>query len=257
MTVSSNARSTASVLGANIDAMTWDTALTRILGWAHARESRYVAICNAHVVVTASGDADYRKVINAADMATPDGAPVAWMLRQQGFAEQPRINGPDLMWRLCERAANENLLVYFYGSTEATLLQLNARLKQDFPKLLVAVESPPFRELTAQEDAAAVARINASGAGLVFVGLGCPKQERWMAGHHGRIQAVMLGVGAAFEFHAGTVARAPAWMRNNGLEWLHRLISEPRRLWRRYLYTNTLFVFGAIKQLTMMVWNRK
>jgi len=237
------------VLGAKIDALSWDVAMDRLLGWAHARESRYVTICNVHVVVSASRDAAYRDIINGSDMATPDGAPVAWMLRRQGFAGQPRISGPDLMWALCERAASEYLPVVCYGSTEATLALLETRLQAAFPALRMTMESPPFRALTAEEDAAAVDRINTSGAGIVFVGLGCPKQERWMAEHRGRVNAVMIGVGAAFDFHAGTVQRAPAWMRDNGLEWLHRLLSEPGRLWKRYLVTNTLFILGAARQL--------
>ena len=242
-------RKTGQVLGAQIDVVTWDGALDRLLGWAHARDSRYVTICNVHVVVSASRDPAYREIINASDMATPDGAPVAWMLRQQGFVDQSRISGPDLMWALCERAAQENLPIYCYGSTAATLGLLEARLRAAFPALLMTMESPPFRVLTAEEDAAAVERINTSGAGFVFVGLGCPKQERWMAEHRGRVNAVMIGVGAAFDFHAGTVQRAPAWMRDNGLEWLHRLASEPGRLWKRYLVTNTLFIVGAARQL--------
>jgi N-acetylglucosaminyldiphosphoundecaprenol N-acetyl-beta-D-mannosaminyltransferase len=243
------ARITGNVLGAHIDALSWDAALDRLMDWAHGRESRYVTICNVHVVVSASQDAAYRAIINGSDMATPDGAPVAWMLRRQWFASQPRISGPDVMWALCERCTQENVSVYCYGSTEATLGLLQTRLRAAFPVLKIAAESPPFRTLTAEEDAAAVARINDSGAGIVFVGLGCPKQERWMAEHRGRVNAVMIGVGAAFDFHAGTVQRAPAWMRNNGLEWLHRLLSEPRRLWKRYLVTNTLFIVGAARQL--------
>lgn len=253
-----NVRSTGNVLGAQIDVMSWDTAMERLLGWAHANESRYVTICNVHVVVSASRDAAYQGIINRSDMATPDGAPVAWMLRKQGFSSQARISGPDLMWALCERAAMENLPVYFYGSTEATLALLEKRLLAAFPRLQMTMESPPFRTLTVEEDAAGVERINSSGAGIVFVGLGCPKQERWMADHRERValdasplrvKAVMIGVGAAFDFHAGTVQRAPAWMRDNGLEWLHRLASEPGRLWKRYLVTNTLFILGAARQL--------
>ena len=242
-------RTTGMVLGAQIDALSWDAAISRLLGWARARESRYVTICNVHVVVSASRDAAYRDIINGSDMATPDGAPVAWMLRRQGFANQPRISGPDLMWALCEQAARDYLPIYCYGSSEATLALLKRRLRAAFPALRVRMESPPFRALTADEDRAAVDRINTSGAGIVFVGLGCPKQERWMAEHRGRIDAVMIGVGAAFDFHAGTVRRAPAWMRDNGLEWLHRLLSEPGRLWKRYLVTNTLFILGAVRQL--------
>lgn len=244
-------RTTGNVLGAKIDALSWDAALTRLLDWARARESRYVTICNVHVVVSASRDAAYRDIIDGSDMATPDGAPVAWMLRRLGFAGQPRISGPDLMWALCERAANEYLPIYCYGSTEATLTLLEGRLRKAFPALRMRMESPPFRTLTAKEDNAAVDRINTSGAGFVFVGLGCPKQEHWMAEHRGRVNAVMIGVGAAFDFHAGTVRRAPAWMRNSGLEWLHRLLSEPGRLWKRYLVTNTLFVLGAARQLLL------
>ena len=243
-------RQTGRVLGVRIDALTWDEALSKLLDWARERQSRYVAISNVHVVVSASRDVAYRQVIDGADMATPDGEPVAWMLRRMGYAGQPRISGPDLMTALCERCGDAGLSVYFYGSTEATLTGLEARLRDAFPGLVIAgMASPPFRALTVEEDAAAVARMNDSGAGIVFVGLGCPKQEYWMAAHRGRVNAVMIGVGAAFDFHAGMVKRAPLWMREHGLEWLHRLASEPRRLWKRYLVTNTLFVLGAVRQL--------
>jgi N-acetylglucosaminyldiphosphoundecaprenol N-acetyl-beta-D-mannosaminyltransferase len=238
------------VLGSKIDAVSWGEAIERLLGWGHGRESRYVTICNVHVVVTASRDPAYHKVIDGADMATPDGAPVAWMLRRMGFAHQPRISGPDLMWELCERAASENMPVYFYGSTERTLAALAERLEKVFPTLRIAgMESPPFRPSTEEEDMATVERINESSARFVFVALGCPKQERWMSVHRDKINAVMIGVGAAFDFHAGAVKRAPPWMQRIGLEWLHRLASEPRRLWWRYLITNTLFVVGASRQL--------
>lgn len=242
-------RKTGQVLGVPIDVLTRVEAKDRLMEWARLQESAYVTICNVHVVVTASRDPGYRAVISGSDMATPDGAPVAWMLRRLGFRNQPRISGPDLMWTLCERCVQERMPVFFYGSTDATLSLLKQKLNGAFPYLKIAMESPPFRTLSGEEDAAAVDRINASGAGFVFIGLGCPKQERWMAEHRGKINAVMIGVGAAFDFHAGTVRRAPAWMRNNGLEWLHRLVSEPRRLWKRYLVTNTLFLFGVVRQL--------
>lgn len=242
-------RNSGRVLGAEIDALTLDAASSRVLAWAQAHESRYVVLANAHVVVTATHEAGFGVVVNAADMATPDGAPVAWVMRHHGHLGQPRVSGPDLMWALLGRCAAEGAGVYCYGSTSQTLELLRQKIVAAFPAIrLAGMESPPFRPLSAEEDAAAVARINQSGAGVVFVGLGCPKQEFWMAEHRGRINAVMLGVGAAFDFHAGTVSRAPAWMRNHGLEWLHRLISEPRRLWKRYLVTNTLFVLGAARQ---------
>lgn len=245
-------KQTLRVLSAPIDTVTWDAALQRIQHWAARRESRYVCICNAHSVVTAGQDAAFGRVVREADMATPDGAPVAWMLRKLGAAQQQRINGPDLMWRYCEQAAQRGESIYLYGGTHTTLALLQKRLAQEFPGLRVAgAYSPPFRALSAEEDAAAVAAINASGAGTVWVSLGCPKQELWMASHRGQVNAVMVGVGAAFDYHAGTIVRAPKWMQHAGLEWLHRLASEPRRLWRRYLVTNTLFILGALKQLVL------
>ena len=240
------------VLGVPVDVISFTGAQDRLLAWGHARESRYVVLANVHVVVTASTEPDFGAVVAAADMATPDGAPVAWMLRKLGHAGQGRVSGPDLTWALLGRCEAENLPVYFFGSSRETLGLLAQRIVAAFPQLnVVGFEAPPFRPITAEEDAESVERINTSGAGLVFVGLGCPKQEHWMLAHRGRINAVMLGVGAAFDFHAGTVSRAPVWMRDNGLEWLHRLASEPRRLWKRYLVTNTLFVLGAAKQLLL------
>lgn len=243
-------RQTQRVLGVPVDAVRFSAALDRVMTWGHARTSRYVVLANVHVVVTASREPAFGAVVAAADLAAPDGAPVAWMLGKLGRATQERVSGPDLTWALLERCAAEALPVYFFGSTRETLARLIERVNAAFPALLVAgFEAPPFRPMTAQEDDEAVARINHSGAGLVFVGLGCPKQEHWMQAHRGQVQAVMLGVGAAFDFHAGTVSRAPTWMREHGLEWLHRLLSEPRRLWRRYLVTNTLFLWGAARQL--------
>ena len=243
-------RNPLAVLGVPVDALTFEQAQTRVMAWGHAHESRYVVLANVHVVVTASQEPDFGAAVAAADLATPDGAPVAWMLGKLRGTPQGRVSGPDLTMALLDRCAAEGLPVYFFGSSEATLKALETNLKIAIPNLnVMGFESPPFRPLTPQEDAEVVARINASGAGLVFVGLGCPKHEFWMQAHRGQINAVMLGVGAAFDFHAGTVARAPLWMRDNGLEWLHRLASEPRRLWKRYLVTNTLFVWGAVRQL--------
>lgn len=244
-------RLTAKVLSAPIDILSWETALDRIEGWAAQRHSRYVCICNAHSVVTAQQDDEFGQVIAGADMATPDGAPVAHMLRRVGYPEQQRINGPDLMWRYCARAAQTGSSVYLYGGTPETLAILQQKLVATFPALRIAgAYAPPFRPATVEEDADDVARINASGANTVWVSLGCPKQELWMAAHRGRVRAVMIGVGAAFDYHAGTLKRAPLWMQRRGLEWFYRLCTEPRRLWRRYLFTNSAFLFGAIKQLS-------
>lgn len=243
-------RRTGDVIGSAIDVLGWDEALARLLAWSRERTSRVVCICNVHSVVTARQDPAFAAVLRQAELCTPDGAPVAWMLRRLGHAGQPRINGPDLMWRYCERAAAAGEAIYLYGGTDETLQLLQQRLRAAFPGLRIAgAHSPPFRALTPEEDAAVVAAINASGAGTVWVSLGCPKQELWMQAHRGRVQAVMLGVGAAFDYHAGTIRRAPVWAQRAGLEWLHRLLSEPRRLWKRYLVTNTLFVFAAARQL--------
>ena len=244
------ARRTMPVLGTPIDVGSAPALLERIAGWAAARESRYVCICNAHSIVTAMQDAVFAEALGRADMATADGTPVAWMLRRQGAADQQRVSGPDLMLDYFDHAARVGESVFLYGSTPATLSTLQARLLQHWPTLRIAgAISPPFRPLTADEDAADVERINASGANTVWVSLGCPKQELWMAAHRSQVKAVMLGVGAAFDFHAGNVTRAPAWMRRYGLEWLHRLLQEPRRLWRRYFYTNSAFILYAAKQL--------
>lgn len=245
-------RRLAKVLGVSIDVIDWETALNRIHTWATNHESRYVCISNVHSVVSAGSNIIFSQALANADMVTPDGAPVAWMLNRLGFVGQQRINGPDLMWKYCELAASRSESIYLYGSSLSTLATLQVRLTQAFPGLKIAgAYSPPFRELTVEEDCEVISNINASGASSVWVSLGCPKQELWMANHYGSVNAVMIGVGAAFDYHAGTICRAPKWMQNAGLEWLYRLASEPRRLWRRYLVTNTIFIILATKQLIL------
>lgn len=237
------------VIGSPIDAIDWAGALSTLQRWADAHDSRVVCICNVHSVVTARQEPDFGAILREADLATPDGAPVAWLMRALGRTGQPRINGPDLMWRYCEQAARHGDGIYLYGGAPQTLELLQRRLQEAFPGLRIAgAHAPPFRALTPEEDAAVVDDIVRSGAGTVWVSLGCPKQERWMAAHRGRVPAVMVGVGAAFDYHAGTIQRAPLWMQRHGLEWLHRLASEPRRLWRRYLGTNSRFVVAALGQ---------
>jgi N-acetylglucosaminyldiphosphoundecaprenol N-acetyl-beta-D-mannosaminyltransferase len=245
-------RQGAYVLDSHIDAIGWGEVIPRIAAWAGERQSRFVTLCNVHSVVTASQDAGFNKVIAQADLALPDGAPVAWALRREGFPGQQRINGPDLMWRYLATAETMGQSVFFYGSSQNTLDRLASRIKAAYPRLKIAgMVSPPFRDLSAEEDQADVDMINASGANVVFVGLGCPKQEAWMASHRGRIKGVMLGVGAAFDYHAGTIQRAPVWMQKTGLEWLHRLASEPRRLAKRYAVTNSVFVYRMAKSMLL------
>jgi N-acetylglucosaminyldiphosphoundecaprenol N-acetyl-beta-D-mannosaminyltransferase len=238
------------VIGAPIDAVYWGGAVATLLRWAAARESRYVCACNVHSVVTAQRDEALAAAVRGADMAVPDGAPVAWLMRKSGVDAQQRVSGPDLMWRYFAAAALYREAIFLLGGAPETLALLRRRIEQTFPGLRIAgAHSPPFRPLSEEEDAAMVRMLNDSGATTVWVALGCPKQEVWMSEHRGRVRAVMVGVGAAFGFHAGVVRRAPAWMQRLSLEWLHRLLSEPRRLWKRYLTTNTIFILAAMRQL--------
>lgn len=240
------------VLEAFIDALTWEEAIGRITAWGAVHESRYVCICNVHSAVTTTRDVEFKIAVNNADMSTPDGAPIAWALRRLGHPSQERINGPDLMMKYLAEAERLDQVVFFYGSTQETLARLRTALAKQFPLLRVGgTYSPPFRPLSREEDEAVVDMINDSGAHVVFVGLGCPKQEKWMADHKGRVNAVMIGVGAAFDYHSGVLRRAPLWWQHNGLEWLYRLGSEPRRLFKRYMVTNTLFVFGFLRQVVV------
>jgi len=235
-----------SVLGVPVCILSWVDAVDYIFCWALRRESRIVCVCDVHSVVTARRNLAHAAAIQGADLVTPDGAPVAWMLRRRGHRDQERISGPDLMWTCCERASQDGTAMFLYGGTATALRSLERRLRTEFPGInVVGALSPPFRDPSAEEDAAIVDMINRSGAGIVWVGLGCPKQEAWMRAHHGRVNAVMVGVGAAFDFHAGVVERAPLWMRRNGLEWLHRLFQDPRRLAKRYLIGNSLFIVAV------------
>jgi N-acetylglucosaminyldiphosphoundecaprenol N-acetyl-beta-D-mannosaminyltransferase len=242
------------VMGAFIDTLSWDQVTAKIIAWGAAHESRYVCACNVHSVVTTTSDPELRAAVNGSDMTTPDGAPIAWACRHLGYPLQERISGPDLMWRYLREAERLGQSVYFYGSTENSLSKLQGALTANFPDLKIAgMKSPKFGALSESEDEADIQAINATGANVLFVGLGCPKQEKWMASHRGRVQSVMIGVGAAFDFHSGTIKRSPMWMQHLGLEWLHRLLSEPRRLFKRYLTTNTRFVIGISHQLASKI----
>ncbi len=237
------------VLGVPIATLSQQQAVERISAWAQARQSRTVVACNTHSLVTAARNPGFMAALRRADLALPDGAPVAWMLRLGGAIAQARVAGPDLMEDYCALAAGRGEALFLLGSTPATLDLLRQKLLERWPGLRIAgAVSPPFRRLTAAEDRQIVDCINASGAATVWVGLGCPKQERWIDAHRGAVRAVMVGVGAAFDFHAGRLARAPAWMRRNGLEWLYRWAQEPRRLSARYACGNSAFVLLAIRQ---------
>lgn len=239
-----------SILGIRVDATDYTDATDRIIGWAKSGESRYVCVTNVHVVMEAHDNNDFFRMVNDADLVTPDGMPLVWALRWLGVCDATRVDGSTLTFHVCAAAAQAGVPVGLYGATDEALAAFTAFARREFPGIqIVAALSPPFRPLTAEEDAADVAQLARSGARIVLVSLGCPKQERWIAEHKGRVPAVMLGIGAALDFHAGRVARAPRWMQRAGLEWLFRLMMEPRRLWRRYARHNPRFIWLFLRQL--------
>jgi len=241
------------LFGAMISATDYEQAEELIIEAARRKMAAVVSHLPVHSIVTAWRDESYRRSINAFEIAAPDGQPVRWALnRIHGLRLRDRVYGPELMLRLCRRAAREGIGIYLYGSTHEVLRRLERNLCAMCPGLIIAgTESPPFGQMTEEEDAAAVRRINASGAGIVFIGLGCPKQDFYASAHRHSIRAVQVCVGAAFDFHAGTKPMAPRWMQRAGLEWLFRLISEPRRLWRRYAVNNTLFLLLLARRLLL------
>lgn len=238
------------ILGVRVDALDYSSAVQQICDWTRTAQSRYVCLANVHMLMEARDSPEIATIVNSADLVTPDGMPLVWMLRLKGYRTQERVYGPTLMLCVVEAAARENLPVGFYGGTPEVLEALVKKVRMRNSELRAAYSfSPPFRELSEAEDEEITAAINASGVRILFVGLGCPKQEKWMAAHRGRIHAVMLGVGAAFDFHAGAKPQAPLILQRLGLEWLFRLLHEPRRLWRRYLYHNPRFVVLALAEL--------
>lgn len=238
------------VLGMRVHGTTYENAASQVLAWGRSAEPRYVCVANVHMTMETVDSPDLRGIVNKADLVVPDGMPLVWGLRLLGVRGATRVRGPDLVPIICSLAALQGIPVGFCGGRREVLEQLVANVTARYPGLRVAfAESLPFYPLTAEEDEGLVKRLGTSGVRILFVGLGCPKQERWMADHKGNVKVVMLGVGAAFDFLAGSKAQAPRWMQNVGLEWLFRLISEPRRLWRRYLYRNPRFIALFIRQL--------
>jgi len=218
--------------------------------WAEERrgagrsDARYICVTSVHGVIMAKDDPEIANIINQADIATPDGIPVVWALRSFGSRGQQRVYGPTLMLELCRSAAENGHRIFLYGGRADTLPLLEARLLQRFPHLIVAGRySPPFRPLTPNEDERVQAMIREADADIVFVGISTPKQEKWMYEYRHCFPGVtLIGVGAAFDFHAGRTRQAPGWMQRNGLEWLFRLGAEPRRLWKRYILITPRFL---------------
>lgn len=250
-------RKTQRILESQVDITCYTDACDRIQVLAESQTSSYIIAANVHVVMTGFWQPEYQKVINDAALVTPDGMPLVWVMRQLGSDHQARVYGPDLMLAWCERAAEKDLSIYLYGGTEEMLKKLTQKLSEQFPALKIAGSySPPFRPLTPEEEQQDCDRINASGASVIFVALGCPKQEQWMARQQGKINAVMIGVGAAFSFHSGEVKQSPRWMMQLGLEWFYRFCVEPRRLWRRYLINNPMFILLVSQQLLKRKFQR-
>ena len=238
------------ILGMRVDRTSYQHASSVVCKWACDRSSRYVCLATVTQVMEAHDSPEFLRAMNEADLVTPDGMPLVWGLRLQGCRGATRVYGPDLTSVLLSMAAANEIPVGFYGGSAETLGRLRAALVARFPGLQIPYcFSPPFRALSNEEDDCVVAQINRSGAKIVFVGLGSPKQDRWTAAHRGHIQAVMIGVGAAFDFLAGTKPQAPRWMMRIGLEWFFRLLTEPRRLWKRYLKHNPRFVLLFALQL--------
>lgn len=243
------------ILGVNIAITNMQDTVKLIVEQIDELQGNFICLSNVHTTVMSQKDEEYRNIQNSAFLALPDGSPLSLVQRLRGYRMAEQVAGPDLMAELWKATENTEISHYFYGSTPETIEALEKNLKKEYPGIKIAgMEAPPFRPLTEVEDAEAVARINQSGAAIVWVGLGAPKQEKWMYEHRGKVNALMLGVGAGFDFHAGTVKRAPAWMRKHYLEWLYRLIQDPKRLWKRYVQTNGKFLLISVKDA--FVWKK-
>ena len=239
-----NANNTSNILGVNISVTNMESTIADIAENLEKWRGEYVCISNVHTTVMAHDDEKYREVQNEAIMALPDGGPLSSYSRSTGKSDARRVTGPDLMKELLKRSGEHGWSHFFYGSSEKTLLMLKEKIEKDYPGAKIAgMISPPFREISPEEDEEFVSKINESKPDFVWVGLGAPKQEIWMNAHKGRINAIMFGVGAAFDYESGNLKRAPKWMQKCNLEWLYRLMQEPRRLFKRYFITNLKFLW--------------
>lgn len=230
------------ILGTDIAVTDMEETVARIEKDIEYLRGQYICIANVHTTVMAYENKDYWKVQHDAAICLPDGKPLSVYSRKHGFPEAKRVTGPDLMGELFSR--ENGLRHYFYGGSPETVETLAVKLRERYPKMQIAgMVSPPFRELTEEEDTREIAKMNESGADIVWVGLGAPKQENWMYRHKGKVNAVMIGVGAGFDYHAGTIKRAPMWMQKASLEWLYRLLQDPKRLFGRYFRTNLKYLW--------------
>jgi N-acetylglucosaminyldiphosphoundecaprenol N-acetyl-beta-D-mannosaminyltransferase len=238
------------VLGMRIHATSYKRATRQILEWARAGVGRSVVCATVHMVMECFDRPEFQRQINSADMVTSDGMPLVWALRRLGVSGAERVYGPGLTEILLEHSEREGIRIGFLGGTPETLTLLSAKVRGRYPALAVGFSfSPPFRPLSPEEDRALLEQIRSSGVQILFAGLGCPKQEDWVIRHRPDLRCVMVAVGAAFDFLAGTKRQAPRWMQASGLEWVFRLANEPGRLWRRYLLANPRFIWHFAGQL--------
>jgi len=238
-------------LNVGVSATTYEEITNCIILAAKMNISALVTALPVHGVVTANSDTDFLSKLNDFNIVAPDGQPVRWALNYLYDARlKDRVYGPEMMLRLCKKAAEEGVGIYLYGSYPHVVENLKNRLLNNYPGLHIAgCESPPFRPLTKEEDQETITRINNSGAALIFIGLGCPRQDIFAYTHRDRIRGIMICVGAAFDFHSGNKKMAPGWMQRHGLEWFFRLMQEPKRLFLRYFYTNSIFVLKILFQI--------
>jgi N-acetylglucosaminyldiphosphoundecaprenol N-acetyl-beta-D-mannosaminyltransferase len=241
---------TVNIIGSPITGLSFQEQIDIILQWACDRKSSFVCVANTHMLIEAHRKPDFWKVLQLADLNTPDGMPLVWMLKLLGVRSPDRVAGMDILLAICQQAPHHNVPVFFVGSQSDILGRMQCRLKENFPELKIAGMEPlPFAQNAPEEDKVLIQKINNSGAKVVFVSLGCPKQEYWMATHKHKIHAVMIGIGGVFPIYAGIHKYAPKILRESGLEWLYRLYREPRRLWKRYASTIPIFMWLAFKQI--------
>lgn len=235
------------IMGVNVANVNMDTLIPKLQQLIRNSKGEYVCATNVHTIVTAYRDPHYLAAQNSSILTFPDGTPVAKVAKSRGYTDIARTAGPDVMEEIFRISAKNGYRHFFYGSTRETLTNLSANLKAKYPGINIAgMISPPFGALSTEEDAAIVKYINNTKPDIVWVGLGAPKQELWMYEHRGKIQSLMIGVGAGFDFHAGTVQRAPLWMQKHGLEWLYRISQDPKRLAKRYLSTIPSYIWHAM-----------
>ena len=231
------------ILKTNINVTNMSDTIKYIGGHLDDLRGKYICVSNVHTTVMSYENEEYRKIQNGAAMALPDGAPLSSYSRRKGYKQAQRVTGPDLMLELFAISKEKGYRHYFYGATEETLQSMKEVLERDYPGIQIAgMYAPPFRALPPQEDAQIVAKINESRPDFIWIGLGAPKQEEWMYQHMGQLQGVLIGVGAGFDYLAGYIKRAPRWMQRMSLEWLYRLLQDPKRLWRRYFTSNVKFI---------------